>query len=141
MSDCVEFNTMNQLQKKRECWFLYILKCSDSTLYTGITCDISRRLKQHNNGRASLYTRSRLPVELFFLEMCSNKSDALKKEFAIKSKTRKQKMEYISLNCGSACYIRKTKLFLSSSILCAMLGLWFTLSDFSSSSICNLMHS
>jgi len=78
-------------------WYLYILKCSDSTLYTGITNDLSRRLDQHNSGKASRYTRSRLPVRVIYTEGCRNKSSALKKELRIKALTRPEKEEYIKV--------------------------------------------
>ncbi len=77
---------------------LYILKCRDNTLYTGITTDITRRLKEHNDGRASRYTRSRLPVKFLFSEPCRNRSQALKKEYAMKQFSRKEKKAYIRDN-------------------------------------------
>jgi predicted GIY-YIG superfamily endonuclease len=88
----------SRLAKRKKGWSLYVLKCSDSSLYTGITNDLTRRLKQHNGGTASRYTRSRLPVRVIFQEQCRNKSHALKKEFAMKSLTRKRKEEYIRVN-------------------------------------------
>jgi putative endonuclease len=89
-------SSMSPANKKKSRWFLYIVECSDATWYTGITCDIVRRLRQHNAGTASRYTRSRLPVKIIFQESCRNKSDALKKEFAIKTMTRKEKGTYIA---------------------------------------------
>jgi predicted GIY-YIG superfamily endonuclease len=82
-------------KKKTVGWSLYVLKCSDNTLYTGITNDLLRRLTQHNNGTASRYTRSRLPVKLFYQERCRGRSSALKKEYAIKQLSRKEKEAYI----------------------------------------------
>jgi len=81
--------------KKTVGWSLYVLKCSDNTLYTGITNDLSRRLTQHNNGTASRYTRSRLPVKILFQERCRGRSQALRKEYAIKQFSRKEKEAYI----------------------------------------------
>jgi putative endonuclease len=72
-------------------WFLYILKCRDNTFYTGITTDLERRLEQHNNGTASRCTRSRLPVVRVYQETCADRSDALKRECAVKKLTRKEK--------------------------------------------------
>ena len=86
---------MNSLSKKKSKWHLYILKCGDGTLYTGITNDLARRLKQHNDGSASRYTRSRLPVKLIYEESCRSRSHALKKELAVKSLTRQEKDKYI----------------------------------------------
>ena len=83
-------------KKKTSAWVLYVLKCRDNTLYTGITNDVSRRVYQHNNGTASRYTRSRLPVKLIFSEPCRNRSQALKKEYGMKQLSRKEKIEYIS---------------------------------------------
>src|SRR5512144_1654930 len=76
-------------------WFVYIVKCSDDTLYTGITNDLARREAQHNSGTASRYTRSRRPVKIIYQEPCRNRSYALKKEYAVKSLSRREKEEYI----------------------------------------------
>jgi predicted GIY-YIG superfamily endonuclease len=72
-------------------WFVYILRCADDSLYTGITKDLDRRLEQHNAGTASRYTRSRLSVALEYQEEQPNQSVALKREFAIKALSRKAK--------------------------------------------------
>ncbi len=82
-------------KKKMAAWLLYVLKCSDNTLYTGITNDLPRRITLHNNGTASRYTRSRLPVTLLFSEPCRGRSSALKKEYAMKQLSRKEKEQYI----------------------------------------------
>lgn len=76
-------------------WFVYLLRCSDGSLYTGITKDIIRRCEQHKKGTASKYTRSRLPVRLVYLEPQRTQSLALKRELAIKAMTRKQKQAMI----------------------------------------------
>ena len=72
-------------------WFVYILRCADDTLYTGITTDLVRRCKLHNAGTASRYTRSRLPVVLLYQESQPSRSLALKRELAIKALSRQQK--------------------------------------------------
>jgi len=72
-------------------WFLYILQCRDNTFYTGITTDLDRRLDQHNNGTASRCTRSRLPVVRVYHEACANRSEALKRECAVKKLSRDEK--------------------------------------------------
>ena len=72
-------------------WFVYILRCADDTLYTGITNDLIRRCDQHNAGTASRYTRSRLPVVMVYQETQATRSLALKRELAIKALSRKQK--------------------------------------------------
>lgn len=72
-------------------WSLYILKCSDGTFYTGITTDLERRLKMHQAGKASRYTRTRGPVEMLYSEECGNRSSALIRECEVKEwpKTKK----------------------------------------------------
>ncbi len=91
--------------------YVYILKCSDGTLYTGYTIDLKNRLKVHNSGKASKYTRTRLPVEYAYHSKCVDKSDALKKEIFIKSLNRKKKLELINgkldLNKIYTLYIKK----------------------------------
>ena len=72
-------------------WFVYILRCADNTLYTGITKDIERRCKQHNDAIASKYTRARLPVVLVYQETIASHGDALRREMAIKKLTRTAK--------------------------------------------------
>ncbi len=72
-------------------WYVYILRCADDTLYTGITVDVHRRCDQHNAGTASRYTRSRLPVVLVYQEPQASRSQALKRELAIKGLHRHQK--------------------------------------------------
>lgn len=77
-------------------WYVYILRCSDETLYTGITNDPLRRLAQHNAGTASKCTRSRRPVEMVYREAVNGKSEALRREYAIKQLTRQQKLALIA---------------------------------------------
>ena len=76
-------------------WCVYILRCADGSLYTGITTDLDRRCKQHNAGTASRYTRSRLPVELVYQEARDSQSEALKRELEIKALSRRQKQSLI----------------------------------------------
>lgn len=84
-------------------WYLYVLQCGDNTLYTGITNDLERRIKQHDNGTASRYTRSRLPVTLAYQERCRGRSSALKKEYAMKQLSRKEKKKYIRRKLKTLC--------------------------------------
>jgi putative endonuclease len=72
-------------------WLVYLLRCRDGSLYTGITTDLPRRLAAHAAGRASRYTRSRLPVTLAYSEPQPSHSAALKREAAIKRLRRTQK--------------------------------------------------
>ena len=88
-------------------WHLYILKCGDGTLYTGITNDLARREAQHNSGTASRYTRSRRPVKIIYQESCRNRSAALKKEYAVKSLTRKGKEDYIDRHAEELRILQK----------------------------------
>ena len=76
-------------------YYVYILKCRDGTLYTGITTNVQKRLATHNSGKGAKYTRSRLPVTLLYQEPQPDKSAALKRENAIKALTRPQKLALI----------------------------------------------
>lgn len=75
--------------------YTYILKCSDSTLYTGWTNNLEKRIKDHNDGKGAKYTKARRPVELVYYEQFECKEDAMKREYAIKQLTRKQKENLI----------------------------------------------
>jgi putative endonuclease len=77
-------------------WFVYLLECRDATLYTGITNDPDRRLEAHQQGRASKYTRARLPVRLVYREACRSRSAALKREAGIKKLDRRAKLKLIA---------------------------------------------
>ena len=78
-------------------WFVYVVRCRDGSLYTGITNALERRLSRHDAGKASRYTRSRLPVRLVYQEPSENRSSALKREWAIKAMTRRGKLAMIRL--------------------------------------------
>ena len=77
-------------------WYLYILRCGDGTLYTGITTDVEKRLEQHRAGKGAKYTRGRGPLTLAYQEQCADHSDALKREIAVKKLTRVQKEKLIT---------------------------------------------
>lgn len=77
-------------------WYVYMLRCRDNSLYTGSTTDLKRRESVHNAGKGAKYTKSRLPVTLVYSEVCEDKSQALKRECAIKRLTRAQKEMLIS---------------------------------------------
>ena len=72
-------------------WYLYILRCKDNTLYTGITTDVEKRLEAHRSGKGAKYTRGRAPLELVYRESCGSHSDALKREAEIKKFSRQAK--------------------------------------------------
>jgi predicted GIY-YIG superfamily endonuclease len=76
-------------------WFVYVLRCAEGSLYTGIAKDVNRRCEQHNAGTASRYTRSRLPVELVYQEAHASRGSALRREAAIKALSRRQKESII----------------------------------------------
>jgi len=82
-------------EKSHSMWCVYIVRCSNSALYTGITTDLTRRLQDHNKKKGGKYTRSYTPVNLVYKECCLSKSKALKREAQIKSWTRKEKMALI----------------------------------------------
>ena len=76
-------------------WLMYVVRCSDGSLYAGVTKNLKRRILEHNYGmRGAKYTRSRRPVEVVYEEECSDHSVALKKEWAFKklSKVKKERM-------------------------------------------------
>lgn len=78
-------------------WYIYILRCSDNSLYTGVTTDCERRLHEHNHSpRGAKYTRARRPVTLAYSEQASSRSAAQQREAQIKRLTAKQKESLIS---------------------------------------------
>jgi putative endonuclease len=77
-------------------WQVYILKCGDGSLYTGITTDIDQRLTTHNAGKGAKYTRGRLPVTLLYAESADNRATASQREVAIKKMGRAAKLRLIS---------------------------------------------
>ncbi|GJM24634.1 MAG: hypothetical protein DHS20C16_10490 [Phycisphaerae bacterium] len=76
-------------------WFVYLLRCADESLYTGVTIDVMRRCEQHEAGTASRYTRSRRPTRLVYQEKVDNQSKALKRELAIKALSRREKLKLV----------------------------------------------
>ena len=76
-------------------WYVYILRCGDGTLYTGITDDVPRRLAAHRAGKGAKYTRGRGPLELVWQEQVPDKSAALQREYQIKRLTRQEKEQLI----------------------------------------------
>lgn len=75
--------------------YVYIIECSDGTLYTGYTNNLDKRINTHNKGKGAKYTRCRLPVKLLYYEEYDLKGEALKREYKIKQMTRKQKLKLI----------------------------------------------
>ena len=75
--------------------YVYMLRCADGTIYSGYATDPFRRAAVHNSGHGAKYTRSRLPVELVYIENAESKSQALKREAAIKTLSRAEKLKLI----------------------------------------------
>lgn len=76
-------------------WQIYILECVDSSLYTGSTNNLEKRISDHQNGKGGKYTRSHIPVKLIYWENFETKSQALKREAEIKSWSREEKIRLI----------------------------------------------
>ena len=83
------------MEEEKQIWYLYILRCRDNTLYTGITVAVEKRFAAHSAGRGAKYTRGRGPLELVYRERCGTHSDALKRERIVKSMRRSQKEKMI----------------------------------------------
>jgi putative endonuclease len=73
-------------------WFVYLLRCSNGCLYTGITTDVQRRLKDHNSGKGSAYVRANRPAKLFAFTASESRSAASILEYSVKSLSRAQKL-------------------------------------------------
>lgn len=76
-------------------WSVYILQCSDSSYYCGITNNLEKRIEKHNSGKGAKYTRARLPVVLVTFKSSLTKSEALKLEIEVKKKKRKDKIDFL----------------------------------------------
>ena len=78
--------------------YVYILKCSDGTLYTGYTNNLEKRVEAHNTGNGAKYTRSRRPVKMIYSEKFRSKSKALKREWEIKKMERVEKLRLVGMD-------------------------------------------
>ncbi|MEK7533692.1 MAG: GIY-YIG nuclease family protein [Patescibacteria group bacterium] len=78
-------------------YYVYILLCSDNSLYTGITNNLNNRFQQHKNGKGGAYTRSHKPIKIVHRETCQTKPEALKREAEIKSLSRSKKIKTLKL--------------------------------------------
>jgi predicted GIY-YIG superfamily endonuclease len=85
----------------RRDWTVYVLRCGDGSLYTGIAKDVPARVKQHNEGRGAAYTRTHLPVTLLYQEDGLTRSKALIREASIKAMPRSRKEEMVRLSLPS----------------------------------------
>lgn len=79
-------------------WYVYILKCKNNTLYTGITDSIERRLKEHNSGKGGKYTAARIPVTLLYSQVYRKRPEALRRESQLKKRSRAKKLALVSEN-------------------------------------------
>ena len=77
-------------------YFVYMVECKDGSFYTGWTMDIETRIVKHNNGKGAKYTRSRHPVVLKYSEVLESKSEAMRREYAIKKMSKEEKTKLIS---------------------------------------------
>ncbi|ALB48393.1 GIY-YIG nuclease family protein [Clostridium beijerinckii] len=84
--------------------YVYIVECSDRTLYTGWTNNLDKRIQMHSKGCGAKYTKGRGPVKLVYHEVFENKKDAMKREYQIKKLTRKDKLILISIYNGKSKY-------------------------------------
>lgn len=89
----------NEHHDNRPLWYVYIIRASDESLYTGITTDVERRFNEHcTEPRRARFFRGRQPLEVVYTEIHPDRSSALKREAAIKGLTRKQKLEVIGID-------------------------------------------
>lgn len=95
----------SQKEKRMSCsptWFVYIVRCSDNSLYTGVTTDLQRRVAEHNGkNKSARYTRVRQPIHLVYSETAANRADACKREARIKSLSRSAKLALISTSSNT----------------------------------------
>lgn len=82
-------------KKIKDAWSLYILECGDGSFYTGVTNNLEKRFEAHSRGKGSKYTRSHLPVELVYSEVCGTRVDALVREMEVKSYAKGKKQALI----------------------------------------------
>jgi putative endonuclease len=83
-------------------WTVYVLRCRTGELYTGCTTDVERRVREHNSGTGGKFTRSRLPVSLVYQERVGNRSEALRRERAIKAMRRREKLALLGHSAFAA---------------------------------------
>lgn len=84
-------------------WFVYIVRCVDDSLYTGIARNVASRVARHNAGQGAKYTRSRRPVRLVYLEEAADRAGALRREARIKRLSPRQKRQLVDSMGATAC--------------------------------------
>jgi putative endonuclease len=82
--------------RNRVRYFVYIVECSDGTLYTGYTNDVQKRVATHNKGKGAKYTRARMPVKLVYSKEYESKSSAMKREYQLKHLRRRDKIKFFN---------------------------------------------
>ena len=88
---------MNSIKKEKKNWQVYILECSDNTLYVGITTQLEQRLKEHNTSKkGAKYTQGRRPVSIVFSKQYNSRSEALKEEYRLKQLPKSKKLAIIN---------------------------------------------
>ena len=92
--------TAKHKDRKRNFWSVYILRCGDGSLYTGIAKDVELRIQKHRAGKGAKYTRTRLPIELIYQESCAGRTEALVRECQIKTYPKKKKERLVGNGRG-----------------------------------------
>ena len=90
------------MPKKKEKWHLYLVRCADKTVYTGIAKDVSARIEKHNSGKGAKYTSTRTPVKLIYQEEHNSRVSAMKREIAIKRWPQSRKLELSKIRKASS---------------------------------------
>ena len=88
-------------------WFVYVVRCRDGSLYTGISRDVGARVQKHNDGKGARYTRGRGPLAVCAVRRCTSKGDALRLELAIKALTRDDKERLVAKKSRLGAFARK----------------------------------
>ena len=91
----------------KDVWFVYIARCSDASLYTGIARDVAARITQHDAGKGARYTRGRGPLALCAVRRCASKGEALRLELAVKALKREEKERIVAKKGRLAALARK----------------------------------
>ena len=83
------------MTETNQIWHLYLVRCADDTIYTGISIDVEARIEKHNSGRGAKYTQTRLPVRLIYSESQPDRVSAMKREVQVKRWSRKMKEDLV----------------------------------------------
>jgi len=93
---------------KKKAWFVYIVKCRDTKLYTGMSNDVDKRVDKHNKGKGCKFTKYRYPVKLVYKKECGTRSTARKKELEIQGFTRSKKLDLINKEDNGLAPVERT---------------------------------